>query len=214
MWTREPLSDQRTCLHCLSVHLRWLRAQRSFCRFCAKLINAFLFAYYNFKLHFLMQWQTVLSDNDFSKYSWANVAMSIMVAWWFLKQYRLRARWSPTFSSGFRPWPLHTEISPDSVNLFTILWTVNNSLQTCAEKHCLWTDWQFCHKVALWHSGTKWWTTANPCFQRLGLRWPLLLNSILITSPDKLLIMELMVTRRSEARAQSFACSSVSTFIS
>ena len=31
------------------------------------------------------------------------------------------------------------------------LWMVKdlNSLQSCAEKHCLWTDWQFSHKV--WH---------------------------------------------------------------
>ena len=49
---------------------------------------------------------------------------SIMVAWRFLKQYRLRARWSRAFSSGFHPWPLH-KISPDSLNLFTILWTVD-----------------------------------------------------------------------------------------
>ena len=61
----------------------------------------------------------------FPKYSRANVAMSIMVAWRFLKQYRLRARWSPAFSSGFRPWPLLTKISLDSRNLFTILWTVD-----------------------------------------------------------------------------------------
>ena len=32
-----------------------------------------------------MQQQTVLSDNDFPKYSRAHVAMSIMVAWRFLK---------------------------------------------------------------------------------------------------------------------------------
>ena len=29
---------------------------------------------------------------------------------WFLKQYRLIARWSRTCSCGFSPWPLHTEI--------------------------------------------------------------------------------------------------------
>ena len=31
--------------------------------------------------------------------------------------------------------------------------------------------------------GTKWWTTAHPCLQRLSLWWMLLLYSILITSP-------------------------------
>ena len=34
-------------------------------------------------------------------------------------------RWSHAFNSNFRPWPLRTEISPDSLNLFTILWTVD-----------------------------------------------------------------------------------------
>ena len=79
----------------------------------------------HFKFNFLMQRRTVLSDNDFPKYFQAHVAMSIMVAWRFLKQYLLRARWSHIFNSGFRPWPLRTEISPDSLNLFTILWTVD-----------------------------------------------------------------------------------------
>ena len=47
-------SDQRTRFHCLSVHLRWLHAQRTRQRFCAKFLNA----KYNFKLHFLMQRRT------------------------------------------------------------------------------------------------------------------------------------------------------------
>ena len=34
-------------------------------------------------------------------------------------------RESSSFSSGFHPWPLRTKISPDSLNLFTILWTVD-----------------------------------------------------------------------------------------
>ena len=92
-----------------------------------------------------MQRRTVLSDNDFPKYSRAHVAMSIMVAWRFLKQYRLRAWWSRAFSSGFRPWPLHTEIplTPWIFSWYYELWMVKdlNSLQSCAEKHCLWTDW-------------------------------------------------------------------------
>ena len=78
-----------------------------------------------------MQWQIVLSDNNFPKYSRAHVALSIMVAWRFLKQYHLRAWWSCAFSSGFRPWPFRTEISPDSLNLFTILWTVDGEKPKC-----------------------------------------------------------------------------------
>lgn len=51
--------------------------------------------------------------------------MSITVEWRFLIQYRQRARNSRTFSNGFLPWPLRTEISPVSLNLFTILLTVD-----------------------------------------------------------------------------------------
>ena len=112
------------CFHCHSVYLRWLWAQRARRRFCAKLINVFLFALYNFKLHFWMQRRTVLSDNDLFKYSQAHVAM-IMVAWWFLKYYHLRVRWSCAFSSSSCPWHLLTEISPDTLNLFMIWWTVD-----------------------------------------------------------------------------------------
>ena len=54
-----------------------------------------------------------------------HVVMSIMVAWRFLKQYHPRAWWSRAFSSSFRPWLLCTENFPDSLNLFTILWTVD-----------------------------------------------------------------------------------------
>ena len=62
---------------------------------------------------------------DFPKYSWTHVAMSITVAWSFVKRYRLRARWSHAFSSGFRFWLLRTKIFPDSLNIFMILWTVD-----------------------------------------------------------------------------------------
>ena len=62
---------------------------------------------------FLMQQRTVLSDNDFLKYPWAHVAMSIMVALRFLKQYSLSAWWSCAFSSSFNLRSLRTEISHD-----------------------------------------------------------------------------------------------------
>ena len=64
----------------------------------------------------------------FSKVLLSPLAMSIMVAWRFLKQYRLRARWSHAFSSSYRPWPLLTEISPDSLNLFMVLCTVDGEI--------------------------------------------------------------------------------------
>ena len=71
-----------------------------------------------------MQCRTVLSDNDFPKYSRAYVAMSIMVAWWFPKQYRIWGLDGHAHSAAVSaPWPLRTEISPDSLNIFTIFST-------------------------------------------------------------------------------------------
>ena len=103
-----------------------------------------------------------------------------MVAWRFLKQYCLRAWWSCAFSSGFRPWPLRTKISPDSSQYYE-LWMVKdlNSLHFCIEKHCLWTDCAKLHERIV----MKWWTMTHPCLQRLSLWWMLILYSILITSP-------------------------------
>lgn len=58
-------------------------------------------------LHFWIQWQSVLSDNTFTKCSQAHVAIFITAAWRFLMQYHLRP-WRPsTFNSGFRPWTMH-----------------------------------------------------------------------------------------------------------
>ena len=45
--------------------------------------------------------------------------MSIMVALQFHKQYRLRAWWSRAFSSGFNPWPLHTQDLPLALWIFS-----------------------------------------------------------------------------------------------
>ena len=85
IWTagRQKVIVLMAAYICLRLLLaQWTRAEFR---------NTFFFAWYNFKLHFLMQRWAVLSDNDFPKYSWAHVAMSIIEAWWFLKQYRLRA---------------------------------------------------------------------------------------------------------------------------
>ena len=48
-----------------------------------------------------MQRRTMLSDNDFPKYSRAHVAISIMVAWRFLKQWP--PGWSPCIQQRFLP---------------------------------------------------------------------------------------------------------------
>lgn len=57
-----------------------------------------------------------------------HVAIFITVAWRFLVQCHLGTQRSQTFSSGFHPWPLRTEISPESLNLFTILCDVDGKL--------------------------------------------------------------------------------------
>ncbi len=75
----------------------------------------------------------VFTDNVFWKYSWAHVVISITVAFLYVMQCRLGPRRSRASSMVFRPWPLRTEIVPDSLNLWMILCTVmmitSNSLQ-------------------------------------------------------------------------------------
>ncbi len=70
-----------------------------------------------FKLHFLMQQQTVVNDSGFLKYSWANVAIFNTAAWWFLMQCHLKAQRSSTFNWGF----LHCDFSgfPESFHNIT-----------------------------------------------------------------------------------------------
>ena len=67
----------------------------------------------------------VFTNNVFWKYSWAHVVISITVAFLYVMQCRLRARRSRASSMVFRPWPLRTEIVPDSLNLW-ILCTVDD----------------------------------------------------------------------------------------
>ncbi len=68
----------------------------------------------------------VFTDNVFWKYSWAHVVISITVAFLYVMQCRLRARRSRASSMVFQPWPLRTEIVPDSLNLWMILCTVDD----------------------------------------------------------------------------------------
>ncbi len=68
----------------------------------------------------------MFTDNVFWKYSWAHVVISITVAFLYVMQCRLRARRSRASSMVFRPWPLRTEIVPDSLNLWMILCTVDD----------------------------------------------------------------------------------------
>ncbi len=74
----------------------------------------------------------VFTDNVFWKYSWAHVVISITVAFLYVMQCRLRARRSRASSMVFRPWPLRTEIVPDSLNLWMILCTVDDNFKLFA----------------------------------------------------------------------------------
>ena len=78
----------------------------------------------------IIQFQVAALDNDFPS---TPKPMSIMVAWWFFKQYHLRAQW-------------RVPLIPWIFSQYYELWMVNN-LNSCAEKHCLWTDWQFSHDI-------------------------------------------------------------------
>ncbi len=68
----------------------------------------------------------VFTDNVFWKYSWAHVVISITVAFLYVMQCRLRPEDHGHSSMVFRPWPLRTEIVPDSLNLWMILCTVDD----------------------------------------------------------------------------------------
>ncbi len=114
-------SEYSTNFHHLFDYLRWALAQRTWQHRCMELMYSFLLEKQIFKLHFLMQQQTVVNDSGFLKYSWAHVAIFNTAAWRFLMQCHLRAQRSSTFNWGFLPCPTCTMISLDSLNLFTIL---------------------------------------------------------------------------------------------
>ena len=72
--------------------------------------------------------RTVLTDNGFPKCSRAHVVISMTEWCRFFMQCRLRDRRSRPFNVGFRPCPLRAEISPDSLYLLMILWTVDGEI--------------------------------------------------------------------------------------
>ena len=73
-----------------------------------------------------------------------------------------RNRWSCAFSSGFRPWPLRTEISPDLLNLFMIIWTVDG------ERPILFA-------ILSWETlSLNWLTILSQSLAQCGEPWPFL----------------------------------------
>ncbi len=78
-----------------------------------------------------MAWRIVFTNIGFWIYSWAHLVMSMTESYWWVMQCRLRA-WRPQASNeGLRPCPLHTEISPVSVNLLMMLCTLCDLQNLC-----------------------------------------------------------------------------------
>ena len=95
-----------------------------------------------------MQRQTVLSDNDFPKYLPSPCGYVHCGSWTVSQTIPPQGSMVTRIQQQFPPLAFTHR---DSLNLFHNLMNCGwwNSLQSCAEKHCLWTDWQFSHEV--WH---------------------------------------------------------------
>jgi len=70
----------------------------------------------------------VFTDSDFWKCSWAHAVISLTESSLFLMQCRPRAWRSLASSIDLQPCPLHSEMSPDSLNLLMILCTVDDGI--------------------------------------------------------------------------------------
>ncbi len=68
----------------------------------------------------------VFTDNVFWKYSWAHVVIFHYSSIPVCDAVPSKGRRSRASSMVFRPWPLRTEIVPDSLNLWMILCTVDD----------------------------------------------------------------------------------------
>ncbi len=99
----------------------------------------------------------VFTDNVFWKYSWAHVVISITVAFLYVMQCRLRARRSQASSMVFRPWPLRTEIVPDSLNLWMILCTVDDDNFKLFAIFLWETPFWYCSTIFATRHWGNWW---------------------------------------------------------
>ncbi len=68
------------------------------------------------------------TDSGFWKYSWAHLVMSMTESCRWVMQCRLRARRPRASNKGIQPCPLLTEISPVSLNLLMMLFTVDDEI--------------------------------------------------------------------------------------
>ncbi len=78
-------------------------------------------------------------DSGFWRYSWAHLVMSMTESCRWVMQCRLRAQRLRASNKGLRPCPLRTEISPVSLNLLMMLYTVDDEIRKA---------------FAIWRSGT------------------------------------------------------------
>ncbi len=102
----------------------------------------------------------MFTDNVFWKYSWAHVVISITVAFLYVMQCRLSARRSRASSMVFRPWPLRTEIVPDSLNLWMILCTVDDNNFTLCYFYLRNSFLILLHYFSTQHWG-NWWSSSH-----------------------------------------------------
>ena len=163
--TYNPKSEHVSAV--FSVHLRRLWGPQNSAAFQHKIKDAFLSAKYNFKLHFLMQWRTVLSDNDFPKYSWAYVHLGSITVFsnntvWGLDGHAH----SPAVSALglYAPWfPLNS--TSWILSRYYDLWIVKDNFCNLALRNIVveLTD------NSLTMFGSKSWTTTHPCLQRQSL---------------------------------------------
>ncbi len=97
-------------------------------RFWTMFTYGFLLAWLSFSWHLQMAGRSVFTDSGFWKYSWAHLVMSMTESCRWVMQCHLRARRPRVSNKGLRPCPLHTEISPVSLNLLMMLCTVDDEI--------------------------------------------------------------------------------------
>ncbi len=137
----------------------------------------------------------VFTDNVFWKYSWAHVVISITVAFLYVMQCRLRARRSRASSMVFQPWPLRTEIVPDSLNLWMILCTVDDDNFKLFAISLWETPFWYCSTIFRRSIWGNWWSSSHLDFwETLPLWEALFIPNHVANWPNKLqLVLQLFL---------------------
>ena len=79
---------------------------------------------------------------------WRTVLVKVLTSWYGYVYHGSMTVSQTIPPEGSHPWPTHQNF-PWIFSQYYELWMGKDlhSLQSCAEKHCLWTDWQSSHKV-------------------------------------------------------------------